>query len=302
MTIGLRDLPSLNAFVVLEAVVRNLGFTAASRELQVTQAAVSQQVKALERELEVQLIHRERPRIRATAEAELIARAVRDGIDRIEEAVGTVRQRAGANRLSVAAVTALSSFWLMPRLPRFFVAHPEIEVNLVTRDREIQRTDHDFDVGILFTAALLPGFDMYRLFGDELIPVCTPDYLRRYVQARTAEDLAQEHLLHLVTEDRWMGWPEWFEHLGVEGEPVLPGTRFTNYILVIQAALEGQGIALGWRRLVNPMLERGELVRVTEAVTVPEPAYHLAVPGQRASNRAVKTFTEWLFEEAARDW
>lgn len=302
MTVGIGNLPPLGTFVALEAVVRNLSFTAASRELQVTQAAVSQQVKALEVHLGVQLIRRERPRIRPTPEAELIARAVRFGIDRIEDAVGTVRQRAGANRLSVAAVTALSSFWLMPRLPGFFVQHPEIEVNLVTRDREIQSTDDDFDVGILFTGRPRSGFDMHRLFGDELIPVCSPDYLEDRVRARDAQGLTEEHLLHLVTDDRWMGWSQWFESCGIDVDSSLPGARFTNYILVVQAALEGQGIALGWRRLIDPMLERGELVRVTADVAVPESGYNLVVPNQRATNPAVKAFQDWLLEEAARDW
>lgn len=292
----------MSSFVALEAVVRNMSFTAASRELQVTQAAVSQQVKTLEESLGIQLIRRERPRIRATSEAELIAQAVRSGIDRIEQAVRTVRQRSSENRLSVAAVTALSSFWLMPRLPRFFIEHPEIEVHLVTRDREIQSDDDDFDVGILFTDGSRPGFDMRRLFGDELIPVCSPDYLEERPHIRDAQDLTEEHLLHLVTDDPWMGWAEWFETRGLHVDTSLTGSRFTNYILVVQAALEGQGIALGWRRLVNPMLERGELVRVTTDVAVPDPGYNLIVPNQRTTNPAVKTFRSWLLKEAARDW
>lgn len=302
MSIGIRNLPSLSAFVALEAVVRNRSFTAASRELEVTQAAVSQHVKGLEDALGLELIRRQRPRIRTTDEAELIADAVRSGIDRIEHAVTTVRQRASANRLSVAAVTALSSFWLMPRLPRFFVEHPGIEVNLVTRDREIQSDDDDFDAGILFTDRPRPGFRMHRLFGDELIPVCSPSYLAEHTDIAGAHDLTGEHLLHLVTDDPWMGWAEWFEALGVDADTSGPGVQFTNYILVIQAAAEGQGIALAWRRLVDPMIERGELVRVTDDVVCPEPAYHLILPDQRTRHSAVETFRNWLLKEASRDW
>lgn len=302
MSIGIRNLPSLSAFVALEAVVRNRSFTAASRELEVTQAAVSQQVKSLEEALGLQLIRRQRPRIRTTAEAELIAEAVQSGVNRIEQAVSTVRQRASANRLSVAAVTALSSFWLMPRLPRFFVERPGIEVNLVTRDREIQSDDDDFDVGILFTDQSLPGFRMHRLFGDELIPVCSPGYLAERTYITNAHDLPREHLLHLVTDDSWMGWAEWFEALDVQVDTGGTRARFTNYILVVQAAIEGQGIALAWRRLVNSMLERGELVRVTHDVVVPEPSYNLILPDQGTMRSAVESFQTWLLQEASRDW
>ena len=105
-----------------------------------------------------------------------------------------------------------------------------------------------------------------------------------------------------MTDDPWMGWPEWFETRGLHVDTSLTGSRFTNYILVVQAALEGQGIALGWRRLVNPMLERGELVRASADVAVPEPDYKLIVPDQRAASPAVKAFRAWLLEEAARDW
>lgn len=143
----------------------------------------------------------------------------------------------------------------------------------MTRDREIQIEDDDYDAGILFTDRPRPGFDMRRLFGDEVIAVCCPDYLEERPHIRGAKDLAKEHLLHLVTDDPWMGWPEWFETSGIHIDASLTGSRFTNYILVIQAALEGQGIALGWRRLINPMLERGELVRVTAHVAVPEVSY-----------------------------
>lgn len=302
MSIRLKDLPPLSSFLALEAVVRNASFTAASHELRVTQSAISKQVRTLEDHLRVELIRRERPRIRKTPEGDLIASAVRAGTDAIEAAVRSVREQQNESKLSVTAVTALSSLWLMPRLPRFLVRRPKIEVNLMMRDREVQGEDDDFDIGILFSDRRRPGFEMQRLFGDEVLAVCSPAYLRKNRHIRDARDLPKEDLLHLVTDDPWMAWPEWFAACGVNLESSLTGPQFNNYILVVQAALEGQGIALGWRRLVNPMLDRGELVRLTPEAAIPEAAYNVIVPNQRAANRAAWAFRSWLLEEAARDW
>ncbi len=102
-----------------------------------------------------------------------------------------------------------------------------------------------------------------------------------------------------------MGWPEWPQALGVEadsGGTDATGVQFTNYIRVIQAAAEGQGIALAWRRLVDPMLERGDLVRVTDDVVVPEPSYDLILPDRRTTRSPIETFQRWLLKEARRDW
>jgi DNA-binding transcriptional LysR family regulator len=303
MVVSRGGLPPLTGLVAFEAVARHLSFTVAARELRVTQAAVSQQVKALEAHLAVGLVHRARPVIRLTAEGEVLAAAVQAGLDRIAEAVGVVRRRPRANQLTVATLVAFSSYWLMPRLPSFHATHPKIELRLVAGDGDIDWQGQDVDLGITFAHRPAAGFQTQRLFGDQIVAVARPDYFAgRSPPTRTA-DLTNETLLHLdFTTQDWMSWEAWFERCGVAPSSDLKGPRFNTYILLVQAALEGQGIAMGWRRLVDPLIRRGELMQVTDASVVPQAAFHLQIPKPRAAERPVAAFKTWLLAQAAADW
>jgi len=302
MSIRLKNLPPLSAFLALESVVRHVSFTKAARELKVSQAAVSQQVKALEDYLGLQLIVRERPRIRPAPAASVIAAAVRDGIDGIETAVQSVRGRPDPGRIAVAATTAFSSYWLMPRLTRFFAAYPALEVNLLTKDLDVRDTFPDFDVGIVFTDQNRPGYAVKRVFRDEVMAVCSPAYRTGHPDLETAEDLLALPLLHLESDEPWMAWAEWFACLSIETAASMPGPHYTSYILATQAALEGQGIVLGWRRLIQPLLDRGSLVPAVAQSVIPQGGYDVIVPDRLKGDEAVDLFRRWLVDEASRDW
>jgi LysR family glycine cleavage system transcriptional activator len=311
MTIRLGNLPPLSAFIALEAVVRQMSFTLASRELKVTQAAVSQQVRALEDYLRAELIVRERPRIRPTEEALVIANAVRAGIDGIEAAVNSVRHRPEPNRISVASTTAFSSYWLMPRLTRFFGEHPELEVNLLSKDLDIRDSMSGFDIGIVYTDQSRPGFQATRLFGEEVVAVCSGSYKAAHPEMQSSVDLLGVHLLHFDSEEPETDWPGWFSALGIDTRKLAPGgvrsalergAHFNSYILATQAAVEGQGVVLGWRRLIEPMLRRGDLVRAVPEAVVPSNGYDVILPSRLTDDPAVKSFRAWLAREAAADW
>jgi len=301
----------LSAFIALEAVVRHLSFTLASRELKVTQAAVSQQVRALEDYLRVELIVRDRPRIRPTEEALVIANAVRAGIDGIEAAVNSVRHRPQPNRISVAATTAFSSYWLMPRLTRFFGEHPDLEVNLLSKDLDIRDSMTGFDIGIVYTNQSRAGFLATRLFGEEVIAVCSAPYRSAHPEMQGAADLLGVHLLHFDSEEPETDWPDWLAAVGVDvrrgaggAAPTAleTGAHFNSYILATQAALEGRGVVLGWRRLIEPQLRRGDLVRAVPEALVPDSGYDVILPNRLKDDPAVKAFRTWLAREAAADW
>ena len=302
MPIDLKNLPPMSTLIALEAVVRHLSFTQAAQELRVSPAAVSQQVKALEDILGFQLIHRVRPQILATSEAEKIANAVRQGIGTIENTVRPMLQQTNEHSLRVATVTAFSSFWLMPRLPRFFAAHPGIEVSLLTREREIRPSETHFDIGIRYGQDKLPDVETCELFRDELVPVCSPRYLGSRIAPQTAKDLQREALLHLVSDEPWIGWLQWFEAQNVDFVGAATGAQFSNTVLLVQAAVDGLGIALGWRRLVEPLLQDGRLMRVTDLAIRSDAPYSIAVPKARTRSAAVRAFRTWLLEEAASDW
>ncbi len=282
--------------------MRHVSFTKAALELKVSQAAVSQQVKALEDYLGLQLIARERPRIRPEPAASVIAAAVRSGIDGIEAAVQSVRGRPDPGRIAVAATTAFSSYWLMPRLTRFFAAYPALEVTLLTRDLDVRDTYSDFDIGVVFTDQTRPGYTADKVFGDEVTAVCSPVYLAAHPGLAGAMDLLTVPLLHLESEEPWMAWAEWFTALSLEMPSAMSGPRYTSYILAIQAALEGQGIVLGWRRLIQPLLDRGSLVQAVPETVTPQGGYEVIVPDRLKGDTGVDLFRRWLLEEAARDW
>ena len=301
MTIGIKGLPPVSTLIVLEAVVRHRSFTQAAKELRVTQAAISQQIRGLEDDLRIELIRRERPQIRNTVEAELLATATRQGIDGIRTAVEAIRRRPDVNHLSIAALTSFASFWLMPRLPKFFAEFPELEVNLLARDREIQRGDEGFDVGVNYPGTPRRGFQVHTLFRDELMAVCSPVFLASRPELQSVHDLAKAYLIDLVTDDPWMGWDEWFACFGAARHADKKGLQVTSYVLAIQAALDGQGVALGWRRLIEPLLQREALVPVVPERARPDGAYALLVPNRNLHNPAVEKFRRWILREAAVD-
>ena len=301
MVMRYQSLPSMSALIALEAVVRHSSFAAASRELGVSQSAISQQVKALEEALGTELVIRHRPRIAPTTNGQTIADAVRIGLDHVVGAIELVRTR-GAG-LTVAATTSFSSLWLMPRLPSFHARHPEVELHLRTTDSEIAPDRSDFDIGIVFTSARFKAAEQVHLFDDEIVPVCHPRYATQHVPVTRLIELAQEILLHHdLANPTWLDWPAWFEACGEPLASTRGGRHYSNYLLLVQAAKEAHGIAMGWRRLVEPYLQRGELVRVTALSVVPSASYYVVLPRRRAAHEAAHHFRDWLMDEAANDW
>lgn len=303
MVMRYRSLPSPGALIALEAVVRHSSFAAAARELSVSASAISQQVRMLEVALGVELVFRQRPRIRPTPAGQAIADAVRVGMDHVVDAVELVRRRARPGALTVAATTSFSSFWLMPRMPAFHAAHPEVELHLLTSDAELEPSRADYDIGVVFSRDDWPEHEERHLFADEIVPVCHPDYLSGRPAITDPEALGREVLLHHdFTNPTWMNWDRWFASCGVRPGGAGSGPHFSNYLLLVQAAVEGQGIAMGWRRLVEPLLERGDLVGITDTAVVPEPSYRVVMPAGQPSHEAACAFRDWLLDEAANDW
>ena len=282
--------------------MRHASFKDAAIELRVTQAAVSQRVKELEDYLGLQLILRERPRIRPTAGAGVIAAAVRTGIDGIEAAVRSVRGRPDPGRIAIAATTPFSSYWLMPRLTGFFAAHPDLQVMLLTKDDDARDAVTDFDIGIVFSDRPTPGFVTTPLFADEVMAVCSPAFLRDRGPVSETRDLLGLPMLHLESEVPWMSWVDWFGALGIDIAGPLPGPRYTSYVIAVQAGLDGQGVMLGWRRLVQPLLQRGDLVQAAPGQVTPADRYEIVVPERLTDDEAVRLVRDWLLEEARADW
>ena len=295
-------LPPTNALVVFEAVARHLSFTAAARELGVSQAATSRQVRLLEDHLSVRLFSREHRQIRLTPAGAELHQAVTLGLGHIAAVTDGLRAGRRDRSFTIATSIAFSAFWLMPRIGRFHAAQPEIELRLVTSDSESEWPNDGVDVAVAFGRGQGPGFTAERLFGDEIIAVCHPDYLAGRPPPGEAAALCGETLLHLDSAHlSRLGWKAWLARCGVAARD-LPGRRFNTYTIAIQAARDGQGVALGWRRLIDPDLAAGTLMRLTAASVVPEDAYYLLVPERLADDPRVRAFRDWILAEAAEDW
>lgn len=191
----------------------------------------------------------------------------------------------------------------MPRLGDFHARFPDLELRLVTSDDEADWFADDVDIAVVFGGATRVGVESRRLFGDEVMAVCHPERLAGRADRLSLEHLADEPLLHTDSKHpSWLSWQQWLATWGIESERRLPGPHFNSYAITLQAALDGRGIALGWRRLIAQHLEDGHLVQAAVEVLVPEDGYDLVIPEASAATKATRGFRDWIVAEAKWDW
>ena len=294
----LRRLPSLNALKAFEAAARHGSFTKAADELSVTQGAVSHQVKALEAELGLRLFNRERQRLVITEAGRTYLEVVRDSFDRL--AVGTHRllqlQKSGV--LTLTTSPNFASKWLVHRLGSFSEAHPEIDLRVSATRQHIDFAREDFDMAIRHGDGQWPGLHVTRLCVEELFPVCSPKFLRGRGALRSPTDLKHHTLLH-VTDRR--DWINWLEAAGVSDVNITRGPVFGERSMGIDAAVDGQGIALARSALAAWDLLAGRLVRPFTLGLKVSYAYWIVCPKSTADLPKIATFRSWLVDEAAQD-
>jgi DNA-binding transcriptional LysR family regulator len=296
-------LPPTNALVTFDAVARHLSFTQAARELGVSQAAASRQVRLLEDHLGVALFSRAKKRVRLTSAGQELHQAVAMGLGHIASTAEALRRDRTSRALTVATSLAFSAFWLMPRLPAFHAAYPALELRLSTSDAEADWYADDVDVAVVFGPNALGGWISEALFGDEVIAVCRPDYFGARGLPEAVSALREETLLQMDSPyHSWIAWPDWLARNGAPLDRPPRGPRFNNYSMAVQAALDGQGLALGWRRLITPQLREGRLAQVTAGRVRPPDAYVLLIQERGSQDRRVGAFRDWILGEARRDW
>jgi len=295
-----RKLPPLAALVAFEAVARHLSVTRAADELCLTQAAVSRKMRALEDDLGVRLFQRLHRGLRLTPEGERLQATAAASLGRLADTGEELRQRGRSAQVTVASSVAFATYWLMPRIPDFRAANPEIELRITAFDPYVDPVREGVDAAIRYGGGDWAGLETMRLFADEIFPVCSPAYLRAHPGLTSVDGLAEHTLLHLdVAYQDWVDWGDWFRAQGRTPPGKRSGLLFNTYTLLIQAAVAGQGIALGWRHLVQDFLEAGQLVQPLAAAMQPRGAYHLVHPGEAALTPETRTFVDWLLAEAA---
>ncbi|CAG0994713.1 Glycine cleavage system transcriptional activator [Burkholderiales bacterium] len=300
----LRRLPSLDFLRGFEASGRLLSFTRAAAELHLTQSALSRQVAAIEGALGVALFERRHRALKLTVEGASFHREVTaflQGIARAAESIGGLRRPPG---LTVTTTVSFASLWLVPRLSRFRARHPDLEVYLSADDRTVDLSRGEVDVAIRYVGqdTKLPPTAL-ALFGERMLPVVSPAVARdpRTPLKRPA-DLAKHVLLHLDDPEGrvpWLNWPAW---LAANGAPGLKGAgslRFTLYDQVVQAAVGGQGVALGRLPLIGELLREGRLVAPFPKRYDSERGYAAITAPHAATREDVAAFVRWLEEESA---
>ncbi len=296
-----RRLPPLNALRAFEAAARHLSFTKAAEELYVTQAAISHQVKALEEALGVQLFRRLNRRLMLTDAGQLYLPALTEAFDAIDAATARLRVDENAGRLVVSVANSLAAKWLLPRLPRFRDRHPEVEVEISAADRLVDFSRDNVDMAIRYGLGHYPGLRVDPLMKDTNFPVCSPALLASAVPLRVPGDLRHHILLHddVSTFDA-PDWSKWLADAGVTGVRADRGQRYSHSSLVIQAAIDGQGVALGRSTLVALDLEAGRLVQPFGPALPSRYACYVVSPPATAERPKIKAFRDWLLEEAER--
>ena len=292
------SLPQLNALRSFDAAARHGSFTRAADELCVTQGAVSHQVKALEIELGVKLFIREHHGLVITEAGREYLSVVRDAFDRI--ALGTERlvsrQRSGA--LAVSTSPDFAAKWLVNRLGRFADAHPEIDLRVSATMHHVDFAREDVDLAIRHGNGDWPGLDAVNLSGEELFPVCSPALLKSRRGIHSPEDVLQVPLLHL--DDR-RDWSRWLEVAGAAGEGLLHGPILNHASMLIDAAINGQGIALARTTLVAADLIDGRLIRPFQIALSLKNTYWIVCPRATSMLPKIVAFRDWLLAEATGD-
>ena len=294
------ELPSLATLLAFEAAWRHQSFTRAAEELGRTQGAVSRQVANLERDLGLELFVREHPNVRPTRAGEVFARKVGGVIDRLQAAVVEVRAFGGQGGvLNLAILPTFGTRWLIPRIARFYAAHPDVSVNFTTRLVPFDFDADDLDAAIHYGLRTWPRCVLDPLMGEEVQVVCSPELASRGPLAMPA-DLAGHTMLQLSS--RLGAWQEWLDSVGVAGIDGRRGPRFEHHLMIIQAATAGLGVALLPSFLVRKELETGQLVEPFPGTTLSTSrSYWLAYPERSRKLPALRAFRRWLNEELAAD-
>lgn len=291
-----QKLPPTKALVVFEATARHMSFTRAAEELHLTQAAVSRQIQILEHNLGVPLFKREGRSVKLTAEGERLQRVTIVALEDIAEVSVALRHIHQDRSINIHTTTAFGALWLMQRIGSFRSQYPEIQLRLVSSDEPVDLSEGDIDLAIAYGHGNWSGAESEKLFEDEIYPVCSPAFAAGLSENFSLHDLMAQPLLHLESvEPTWVTWSAWLRGNRVDPGQSLNGTSFNNYLVILQAAQQGQGIALGWHRLVHPFVTAGQLVRPIPNSFQPEGAYYLLVkPGDIDQQSEIQAVYDWL--------
>ena len=293
-----RRLPPLKSLVYFEAAARLQSFTRASIELNVTQGAVSRQIRQLESFLGRQLFVRKKRQIFLTDDGHNYYVSIAHLLRQIGEVTNNLVNPSAPDQVTLMTSSALASMYLLPKIPAFRQIHGDIQIRIVARDDLSKLDDADHDMALYYCRKPPPDRDSIVLFHEHVFPVCSPDYFSSHrAQFDTAEKL-NTNLIWLESDEDWINWPEWLRAMEIEIETFHNRLVVNHYPMVIQAALAGQGVALAWANLVDAELERGALIRPLKESLRTDAGFYLMLPTGQETSKHTQIFRDWLRNNA----
>jgi len=296
-----RRLPPLNALRAFEATARHLSVTRAAEELRVTPAAISHQLKGLEDDLGIALFRRRGRSLVLTEAGQLAVPDLREGFENLAAGVALWRRHDGEGGLAVGTSPSFAARWLVPRLDRFHARHPDIEIRIDATDRLVDFARDGIDLAIRYGVGDYRGLHSVPMLTEAVFPVCCPRLLDDPYPLREPDDLRHYTLLHsewTVCPDDWPDWRMWLVAAGAKAVDSSLGPKFSQMTLALEAAIAGQGVALGSTALVAADLAKGRLARPFALSVAPRFGVYLVMPKANAQRRHVAAFADWVLAEA----
>ncbi|WDY60492.1 LysR substrate-binding domain-containing protein [Pseudomonas sp. PSKL.D1] len=294
-----RIIPSMTALLQFESVARLNSFTLAGEELGVSQAAVSKQIRVLEDNIGVQLFQRNHRHIQLTPAGETLFAIISESLQKLASGFDQIREGSEREELILASTATFSQFRIMPRLQRLADVLPSVKLRLATQMFTGDLKLPNYDLDIRFGHGHWPDAQSILLFEEEVFPVCSPAWLERNPAPTTLAELAQSGLLESdATSEGWMTWSGWFTEMGAATRQLNLNLRCTLYTDVVNAAVNGYGVALGWGRMVDHFIDNGQLIKLEPFVVRPPQSYYLVIPKGRELTPTVMTIVQWLQRKA----
>jgi LysR family glycine cleavage system transcriptional activator len=288
-------MPILNALLVFEEAGRLNSFTHAGRKLGMAQPSVSRFVANLENHLGSALFERQHNRLRLTASGERLHQAVTSGLEEIRAACAEVESSAEAPVLSVECTHGFAYMWLLPKVQSLMKLLPGWRLRTINTDGEMIASSEEADLVVRIGDGHWVGKESLLLFEEEVFPVCSPDFMRQHDLMQRQIDPHDLIKMPLICEDLgdrfWMGWVDWFDHFNIKFNFADDVRPIYNYALVLQAAMEGKGLALAWEQLAEPHLGNSWLVEVPGMRVKTNQGYYLSYS---PSNPIGALLTQWL--------
>ena len=306
---ALIQMPSLRAVKAFVAAAKYLNFTRAAESLCVTQAAISKQIRELEGFMGAELFIRNGRPVALTPEGAIFFDAVQLSLSNIAQVSSRIRrQNKGKRVVTLCCTPAFSGLWLTPRLPEFLAANPDIDLNLViTQNFVNMEPGVQPDMFINKLSKIREGYSSHPLAYDVIYPICSPGYLAQHPEVATLDGISQGSLLNLSPYGRsqiaeHIDWYMWFEYHNVDlSARVAAGAQLlhsNDYGSLVQLAIKGQGVALGWHYLIEPLIEEGVLVRPVAQELVHKDSQHfLTFNEQKKDDSACCRMRDWILSK-----